>query len=116
MAVDPAARSATLSNKETVEFGSALVATGAMVRRLMVDGADLEGIHYLRTLPNADTIRADVEGRDRVVMIGGSYIGCEVAASLTELGKRCTIVMQEAVTLERAFGQPAGRYFHRILE
>jgi NADPH-dependent 2,4-dienoyl-CoA reductase/sulfur reductase-like enzyme len=49
-------------------------------------------------------------------MIGGSYIGCEVAASLTELGKRCTIVMQEAVTLERAFGQTAGLYFQRVLE
>ena len=116
MALDPDARTATLSTKESVEFGSALLATGAMVRRLTVDGADLEGIHYLRTLPNADTIRADAEGRDRVVMIGGSYIGCEVAASLTELGKRCTIVMQEAVTLERAFGQTAGRYFQRVLE
>jgi 3-phenylpropionate/trans-cinnamate dioxygenase ferredoxin reductase subunit len=49
-------------------------------------------------------------------MIGGSYIGCEVAASLTTLGKRCTIVMQEDVTLERHFGARAGRYFQEILE
>jgi 3-phenylpropionate/trans-cinnamate dioxygenase ferredoxin reductase subunit len=116
LALDPATRTATLSNKQAVQFETALVATGAMVRRLTVDGADLDGIHYLRTPGNTDAIRADVENRERIVMIGGSYIGSEVAASLTELGKRCTILMQEAVTLERAFGQTAGRHFQAILE
>ena len=66
MRLDTAARTATLSTKEVVEFGVALVATGANVRRLRVDGAQLEGIHYLRTLGNADAIRADAErGRAR---------------------------------------------------
>jgi 3-phenylpropionate/trans-cinnamate dioxygenase ferredoxin reductase component len=49
-------------------------------------------------------------------MIGGSYIGCEVAASLTKVDKRCTIVMLEEVTLERTFGRDAGRFFHECLE
>jgi 3-phenylpropionate/trans-cinnamate dioxygenase ferredoxin reductase subunit len=114
--LDPAARTATLSNKQTVSYQTALIATGALVRRLNVEGAQLDGIHYLRTLANADTIRDAVDGAERVVLIGGSYIGCEVAASLTELGKRCTIVMQESVTLERAFGRQAGRFFQRVLE
>src|SRR3954466_13001387 len=48
MALDPAAKTATLSTKETVSYGSALLATGAMVRRLQVDGAQLDGLHYLR--------------------------------------------------------------------
>ena len=87
-ALDPAARTATLSTKEDVAFGQALVATGAMVRRLRVDGAQLEGIHYLRAPGNADALRADLDGARRVVCVGGSYIGCEVAASLTELGLR----------------------------
>ena len=115
-ALDTQSCSATLSTKETVEFEQALIATGAIVRRLDVDGADLEGIHYLRTLGNAETIRTDVADRERIVLIGGSYIACEVAASLTVLGKRCTILMQESVTLERGFGQTAGRYFQRVLE
>ena len=51
-----------------------------------------------------------------MVLIGGSYIGCEVAASLTLLGKRCTIVMQERTTLERGFGERVGRFFHELLE
>jgi len=78
------------------------------VRRLNVDGCDLEQIHYLRTLGNADAIREGVADAEEVVLIGGSYIGCEVAASLTAIGKRCTIVMQEGVTLERSFGPNAG--------
>ena len=114
--LDPQERVATLSTQEQVSFTTALIATGANVRLLRVPGAQLDGIHYLRALRNADTIREDVAGRERVVLIGGSYIGTEVAASLTLLGKRCTIVMQEDVTLERGFGQTAGGYFQQILE
>jgi 3-phenylpropionate/trans-cinnamate dioxygenase ferredoxin reductase component len=116
LALDPAARTAKLSTKQEIGFGQALVATGAMVRRLSPDGAQLDGIHYLRTLGNADTIRADVEGVDRVVCVGGSYIGSEVAASLTEIGKRVTVLMQEAQPLERQFGATAGAHVRNLLE
>ena len=91
----PGARTAKLSNKEEVSYGKALLASGANVRRLNVDGAELESIYYLRTLGNAAAIREGVEDAEEVVLIGGSYIGCEVAASLTMLGKRCSIVMLE---------------------
>src|SRR5439155_1310123 len=77
---------------------------------------DLEQIFYLRTLGNADAIREGVSDVEDVVLIGGSYIGCEVAASLAMLGKRCTIVMQEQATLERGFGSHAGRFFQQLLE
>lgn len=115
MKLDTERRVATLSNKQEVSFGQALLATGANVRRLDVDGCHLEGIHYLRTLGNSDTIRADAAGR-RVVVIGGSYIGTEVAASLTELGAKCTIVMIEPVVHSRGFGERAGRFFQSVLE
>jgi 3-phenylpropionate/trans-cinnamate dioxygenase ferredoxin reductase subunit len=115
-ALDLGARTAKLSTKEELEFGQALLATGANVRRLNVPGCELEGIHYLRTLGNADAIRADAADAEQVVLIGGSYIGCEVAASLTLLGKRCTIVMQEERTLERGFGPAAGGFFQELLE
>jgi 3-phenylpropionate/trans-cinnamate dioxygenase ferredoxin reductase component len=114
--LDVQARTAKLSTKEEISFEQALVATGANVRRLNVDGCDLEQIHYLRTLGNADAIRAGVADAENVVLIGGSYIGCEVAASLTMLGKRCTIVMQEQFTLERGFGASAGRFVQDLLE
>src|SRR5437763_8496862 len=115
MKLDPGQKMATLSSKEDVSYGQALLATGANVRRLPVEGSDLEGIHYLRALRNADVLRDDVADAERVVLIGGSYIGTEVAASLTTLGKRCAIVMQEQVTLETGFGAQVGGFFQRVL-
>ena len=114
--LDPGSHTASLSNKEEVRYGKALLASGANVRRLNVDGSELENIFYLRTLGNADAIRAAIDEVQDVVLIGGSYIGCEVAASLTMLGKRCSIVMQEQITLERGFGPQAGRFFQDLLE
>jgi 3-phenylpropionate/trans-cinnamate dioxygenase ferredoxin reductase component len=114
--LDLETRTAKLSTKEEIAFEQALIATGANVRRLNVDGCDLDQIHYLRTLGNADAIRAGVEDAEEIVLIGGSYIGCEVAASLTMLGKRCTIVMQEEHTLERGFGASVGAFFQGLLE
>jgi 3-phenylpropionate/trans-cinnamate dioxygenase ferredoxin reductase subunit len=115
MALDPAARTATLRGGDEVSFGKALVATGAMVNILHVDGAALDGIHYLRVLGNSDSIREDAERSDHVVLIGGSYIGSEVAASLKAKGTECTIVMLEDVAMSRAFGEEVGRYFHEVL-
>jgi 3-phenylpropionate/trans-cinnamate dioxygenase ferredoxin reductase subunit len=114
--LDLDARTAKLSSKEEVSFGKALIATGANVRRLNVPGCELEQIHYLRTLGNADAIREGVAEAENVVLIGGSYIGCEVAASLTAIGKRCTIVMQERATLQRGFGERVGRHIQGLLE
>ncbi len=114
--VDPVQRTAKLSTKDELSYSQALLATGAMVRRLDVDGADLEGIHYIRVLGNADAVRSDVEEAENVVVVGGSYLACEVAASLTALGRRCTMVMQEERTLERGFGRAAGGFFQRVLE
>jgi 3-phenylpropionate/trans-cinnamate dioxygenase ferredoxin reductase subunit len=114
MKLDLAARTVALSNKDQVSFGKALIATGANVRRLNVPGAELEGIHYLRTFGNSDAIRQDAAGK-RVVLIGGSYIASEVAASLTEMGSECTMVMLEERALIRSFGREAATYFHELL-
>jgi 3-phenylpropionate/trans-cinnamate dioxygenase ferredoxin reductase component len=115
--LDADARVVTLSTKEEVGFGSALLATGSNVKRLRVDGCDLDGIHYLRTFGNSEGIKADAKERKRAVMIGGSYIGCEVAASLTAAhGVDCSIVMLEDVTFESMFGDQVGRWFQDKLE
>jgi 3-phenylpropionate/trans-cinnamate dioxygenase ferredoxin reductase subunit len=116
MKLDTGEKTVSLSNKETVRYGSLLLATGANVRRLRLDGAQLDGIHYLRALGNADAIRQDAADAGHVVLVGGSYIACEVAATLTALGAACTLVMQEDVTLERGFGRQAGRFFQDVLE
>ncbi len=115
MRLDTAARTATLSTKEVVAFGVALVATGANVRRLRVDGVQLQGIHYLRALANSDAIREDAAQAERIVLVGGSYIACEVAATLTRLGHRCTMVMLEDAPLATHFGPTAGAFFADLL-
>ena len=115
MKLDTEARVAKLSNKEEVGYGACVLATGANVRRLRVPGAELEGIHYLRALGNSDAIRADAEAASRVVLVGGSYIACEVAASLTALGKQCTMVMVEDAPLSTHFGPQVGAYVAELL-
>jgi 3-phenylpropionate/trans-cinnamate dioxygenase ferredoxin reductase component len=117
MKLDPNERVATLSTKEEVEFDKALVATGSNVRRLRVDGCDLDRIYYLRAFANSDAIRAEGARAERVVLIGGSYIGTEVAASLTWAhGVKCSMVMLENVTHEHSYGAKVGGFFQRVLE
>jgi 3-phenylpropionate/trans-cinnamate dioxygenase ferredoxin reductase component len=116
MSLDPEARTAKIQGGEEVAFGKALIATGAMVNILRLEGAENEGIHYLRAFGNSDAIREDAEKAGRVVLVGGSYIAAEVAASLTAQGKKCTMVAQEEVALSRTFGEDAGRFFQGRLE
>jgi 3-phenylpropionate/trans-cinnamate dioxygenase ferredoxin reductase component len=116
MKLDADERRAKLSNGDEVTFDKALLATGSNVRRLRADGCDLDGIHYLRALGNSDAIARDASEAERIVLIGGSYIGCEVAATLTARGKKCAIVMMEDVTLERVYGPEVGRFFQGVLE
>ncbi|MGA6947767.1 MAG: FAD-dependent oxidoreductase [Solirubrobacterales bacterium] len=116
MSLDVEGKTAKLQGGDEIEFEKALIATGANVNILRVEGAAQEGIHYLRAFGNSDGIREAAEGADRVVLIGGSYIGCEVAASLTAKGTDCAMVMMEDVALSRTFGEEAGRWFHELLE
>jgi 3-phenylpropionate/trans-cinnamate dioxygenase ferredoxin reductase component len=116
MSLDTEARTAKLQGGEEVAFGKALIATGAMVNILRVEGAENEGIHYLRAYGNSDAIRADAEGAEHVCLIGGSYIASEVAASLAANGVKCTMLMIEDVALSRTFGEAAGSWFQEQLE
>ena len=116
MKLDAGSRTVTLSNKDELRFGKALLATGANVRRLRVDGGELDGIHYVRTFANSDSVFDDAQQAERVVCIGGSYIGTEAAASLRKLGKEVAILMQEDVTLDRFYGAEVGGFFQGVLE
>src|SRR5262245_8120486 len=116
VSLDAEGRTVKLQGGEEVEFNKALIATGANVNILRVDGSNLDRIHYVRTLGNSDNIRAEAEKADRVVLVGGSYIACEVAASLKATGTDCAVVMMEEVALSRNFGDDAGRWFQDLLQ
>lgn len=119
LSLDTEAKVAKLQTKELLSYERVLLATGAMVRRLKAEGTGHHGIHYLRSLRNAEAIREDLAevGKDaRVVLVGGSYIGCEVAASLASEGYAVTVLMQEDQPLERTFGAEVGAWVRTRLE
>ena len=116
MKLDPSARTASLSTKETVSYRHAVLCTGANVRRLPIEGAQLEGIHYLRTNRNADALRSEVTEGTRVVLVGGSFIACELAATLTTLGASCTMVFPEVSCLSLQFGEQVGAWVQSLLQ
>jgi 3-phenylpropionate/trans-cinnamate dioxygenase ferredoxin reductase subunit len=85
-------RHVRLDDGVVVPFDALLLATGSHPRRLPAPGADLEGVHYLRTLADADRIRAGLASGGRLLIVGGGYIGLEVAATARELGLEVTVL------------------------
>jgi 3-phenylpropionate/trans-cinnamate dioxygenase ferredoxin reductase component len=116
VSVDPAAHTVALASGEELGYEKVLIATGGRNRRLGIPGASLPGVHYLRTKAECDAIKAEVQPGRRAVAVGMGFIGCEVAASLTQLGVQVTAVFPGKDPLERVLGgQVAGLVsaFHR---
>jgi len=108
VAVDPAAHTVTLDSGEELGYQKVLIATGGRNRRLRIPGADLPGIHYLRTLAECDAIKQEAVPGRRAVIVGMGFIGCEVAASLTQLGVQVTAAFPGRDPLERVLGGQVG--------
>ncbi|MEO7634685.1 MAG: FAD-dependent oxidoreductase [Sphingomicrobium sp.] len=90
--VDPAGHSVTCDNGERFGYGKLIWAAGGEPRRLTCDGHDLAGLHAIRTRADVDRLRSELTDAERVVIIGGGYIGLEAAASLTRMGKHVTVL------------------------
>jgi 3-phenylpropionate/trans-cinnamate dioxygenase ferredoxin reductase component len=108
VAVDTAAHTVTLNSGEELGYQMALIATGGRNRRLSVPGTGLPGIHYLRTVAECDSIKREAVPGRRAVVVGMGFIGCEVAASLTQLGVQVTAVFPDRTPLERVLGGEVG--------
>jgi 3-phenylpropionate/trans-cinnamate dioxygenase ferredoxin reductase component len=106
--VDPAGHVLTLESGDELGYGKVLIATGGRNRRLKVRGADLAGVHYLRTVAECDAIKQEARPGRHAVIVGMGFIGCEVAASLTQLGVRVTTVFPGQVPLGRVLGDEVG--------
>ena len=107
-AVDPAAHTVTLDSGEELGYHKVLIATGGRNRQLGIPGSGLPGIHYLRTVAECDAIKQEAVPGRRAVVIGMGFIGCEVAASLTQLGVRVTAVFPGQNPLDRVLGGQVG--------
>ncbi len=110
-AIDTTARHVTLEGGETVAFDKLLLATGGRVRPLGVPGADLEGVHYLRGIDDSQAIRRDLTPERAIAVIGGGFIGLEVAASARSRGCRVTVIELQDTLLGRVTDPEIGRRF-----
>lgn len=114
--VDLAARRVELSNGASLTYGALVLATGAEPIRLSIEGAELPHVHVLRTLADSRAVVAAAEKARSAVVIGASFIGLEVAASLRMRGLEVTVVGPEAVPLARILGDEVGAFVKRIHE
>src|SRR5262245_14288766 len=115
-AIDPRLKMVQLDDGERIPYDRLLVATGGRNRTLAIPGADLGGVLQLRTVEDCDRIRAAARGAARAVVIGLGFIGCEVAASLRQLGLAVAAVEGHRVPLARVLGEQVGgvlRDIHR---
>jgi 3-phenylpropionate/trans-cinnamate dioxygenase ferredoxin reductase component len=109
--IDPAHRNVELASGERIAYDRLLLATGAAPRRLPLPGADLDGVHYLRSRRDAEALAAAAAGAEHVVVVGTGWIGSEAAASLRQLGRQVTLVGPDSAPLARVLGpEVAGVY------
>jgi 3-phenylpropionate/trans-cinnamate dioxygenase ferredoxin reductase component len=99
--IAPREQHVRLDDGLVLPYDALVLATGSRPRRLPAPGADLAGVHYLRTIADADRIRAECAARGRMVIIGGGYIGLEVAATARGLGMEVTVLEMAARVMSR---------------
>src|SRR5688572_5881609 len=107
--IDTSARVVELSDLRRVPFDVLLIATGGRNRRLSLPGSELEGIYSLRTIDDADRIKAEMRSERRVVVVGMGFIGAEVAASLREKGLDVVAIEPAKTPLAKGLGEAVGQ-------
>ena len=108
--IDAGAKAVVLSGGERLDYSRLLLATGGRPRALPVPGGDLDGVLLLRTIENSNAIRSTFDGGGRLVVIGGGWIGCEVAASARQKGMDVTLVESVELPLLRILGPELGAF------
>ena len=116
MAIDTKAREVRLADGSRHHYGALLLATGATPVRLDIPGGDLPHIHYLRTFADSRALIAAATAARRAVVIGASFIGLEVAASLRARGLAVHVVAPEARPMENVLGQEVGDLVRKVHE
>lgn len=113
-AIESAERQVVFADGERIGYHQLLLTTGAAPRRLRLSGADLAGVHYLRNIGDSDLLREAIGAAGRIVVIGGGWIGCEVAASARELGAEVAVVEVSELPLERVLGPELGAFYRDV--
>jgi len=114
--IDPKNRRVVLDSGESPPYDALLLATGADPVKLPIPGADLPRVHLLRTLADSRAIITEAQKGRRAVVIGASFIGLEVAASLRARGVEVAVAAPESVPMERTMGVELGRFIRKLHE
>ncbi|ETW98852.1 MAG: hypothetical protein ETSY1_17160 [Candidatus Entotheonella factor] len=104
-----------LANGDHVSFDKLLLATGGRPRRLPIPGDDLQGVFYLRNVEDTEAIQKAVEGAKRAVVVGGGFIGCELACAFTKLGLHTTVVELTPAVLSLAIDAETSQFIETYL-
>ncbi|MGY4310994.1 FAD-dependent oxidoreductase [Bradyrhizobium sp. JR3.5] len=114
--IDSAARIAFLNNGTELRYDALLLATGGVPRRLSIAGADLPGVHYLRTIEDAESMRQSLARAKRLVIVGGGFIGLELASVAATLGVATVLLERETELMARVLPPSLGRSFRSLAE
>ena len=114
--LDRASRTVTLSTGEVLAYDKLIIATGARARRLVLPGSDLNGFLELRTIEDAEAIKDRIRPGFRLAVIGGGYVGLEVAASARKLGAEVDVLEREDRLLARVAGPVLSGFFQQVHE
>lgn len=109
--VDPAAKTVILQDGSTLSYDTLVLATGSSSRHLDLPGSQVRGVHHLRTLDDADSLSAAIGTARRLAVVGGGWIGLEVAATARERGARVTVVEAAALPLQHVLGSEVAQVF-----
>ena len=113
-AIDPDAKVVELADGSSIDYDKLLISTGSRPRILNIPGSDLGGIHYLRTIDDVDGIRAEMREGANLVIVGGGYIGLEVAAVGVEQGLNVHVLEMEERILQRVTTPTMSKYYDEL--
>ncbi|WP_287421275.1 FAD-dependent oxidoreductase [Reinekea sp.] len=112
--IDTSGKTVTTADGDTIAYEKLMIATGSRPRKLSIQGSDLPGIHYLRTISDVDGISAAMKTAKKVVIVGGGYIGLEVASVAVTNGLDVTVLEMEERILQRVTTPEMSAFYHQL--
>ena len=114
VAIDRAAKTVRIKGGDSLAYSKLLLATGAKPRRIRAPGADLPGLYYLRGIEDVDALRRELAPGKHLAVVGGGYIGLEVAAVAVKHGLDVTVIESEARVMPRTASESISRFFEQV--
>ena len=112
--IDRADNKVELSNGEHINYDKLAICTGARVRKVLLPGTELQGVHYLRDISDVSKIKQEIGENKSVVIVGGGYIGLETASVLTRLCRKVTVLEMESRILARVTAPELSEFYSRV--